>query len=122
MHPSYHVIIADDDDTVRSLVARLIVRLYANISITAVSDGVDALMIYGQRGSDMLITNFDMPMMNGIVLTQVLRSRQATMPIVMLSADDSIEQQALMAGVTHFLLKPFGIQQFDQIVSSVLTR
>lgn len=120
MQSSYHIIIADDEDDMRSLMARVVVRTYPSVTISAVQDGVDALMVYGQRGADMLITNYDMPLMDGLALVRALRARQVTIPIVMVSGDAGIAQQALAAGITQFVVKPFTIVQFAQILTNLL--
>lgn len=120
MRPPYHIIIADDDDGIRAVVARVVVRLYANVYVSAVRDGADALMVYGQRGADLVITNNDMPHLNGLDLVHILRSRQVTIPIVMISGDVGIEQQALATGVTEFLAKPFSVTQLAQVLTRLL--
>lgn len=120
MRSSRHIIIADDDDGIRALLARIIVRLYPVIAISAVNDGVDALAAYARHPADLLITNLDMPRMNGLDLVSTLRTGQAPLPIVMVSADISIEQQALAAGVNRFVAKPFRINQISKAVTELL--
>ena len=61
MLPAYHILIADDDASVRALIARIVARAYPSVTISSVPDGLDALQIYDQRGADMLITNNAMP-------------------------------------------------------------
>src|SRR3712207_3950138 len=64
MSPPYHVIVADDDDGVRAFIARVVVRTYPAVTLSAVRDGLDALLLFDQRGADLLITNNDMPRLN----------------------------------------------------------
>jgi CheY-like chemotaxis protein len=116
-----HVIIADDDDGVRGLIARVVARTYAAVTISAVTNGLDALRIYDQRSADLLITNHDMPGMGGLGLVEALRVvRQATLPIVMVSADLRIQSRALALGVTRFVAKPFTLTQLAQVLTSLL--
>jgi DNA-binding NtrC family response regulator len=120
MSAAWHVIIADDDAAIRSLVARIVARTYALVTISVVPDGLDALLAYQQRGADLVITNYDMPVLSGLSLIEHLRAISATLPIIMISAHPTIEPQARALGVTHFLTKPFTITQLVYLLTSVL--
>src|SRR4029078_7304883 len=98
-------IIADDDAAIRSLIARVVARTYDRAMISAVSDGLDALLIYQHRAADLVITNQEMPILSGLSLIERLRVLSVTLPIIMVSAHPSVEPQARAVGVTHFLLK-----------------
>ena len=120
MPAGYHVIIADDDAAIRSLIARVVARTYDPVTTSAVPDGLDALLIYQQRGADLVITNQEMPILSGLSLIERLRVLSATLPIIMVSAHPSVEPRARAVGVTHFLLKPFLITQLSQLLTSIL--
>src|SRR5215211_5239373 len=120
MLAAYHVIIADDDAAIRALIARVVARTYDPVAISAVPDGLDALAIYHQHGADLVITNQEMPVLSGLSLIERLRVLSATLPIIMVSAHQSVEPQARAVGVTHFLLKPFHIALLVQILTRVL--
>jgi CheY-like chemotaxis protein len=120
MTPAYHVIIADDDDDIRAVIARVVVRAYSSVTISAVSDGLDALLVYDQRSADLVITNNGMPVLSGLSLIEQLRVRSATLPIVMVSADATIEQRALALGASRFLAKPFALAQLAQTLINLL--
>ena len=120
MPAAYHVIIADDDASIRSLIARVVARTYATVTISSVSDGLDALAIYHQHGADLVITNHEMPVLSGLSLIERLRVLSATLPIIMVSAHQSVEPRARAVGVTHFLLKPFHIALLVQILTGIL--
>ena len=120
MSAAYHIVIADDDAAIRSLIARVVARTYDRVTISAVPDGLDALLIYQQGGADLVITNHQMPVLSGLSLIERLRVLSATLPIIMVSAHPSVEPRARAVGVTHFLLKPFPITQLVQLLISVL--
>ncbi|MEO7908879.1 MAG: response regulator [Roseiflexaceae bacterium] len=120
MPADYHVIIADDDAAIRSLIVRVIARTYDHVTTSAVPDGLDALLIYQQQGADLVITNQEMPILSGLSLIERLRVLSATLPIIMISAHPSVESRARAVGVTHFLLKPFPITQLVQLLTSIL--
>ncbi|GAB4450347.1 MAG: hypothetical protein OHK0015_55590 [Chloroflexi bacterium OHK40] len=120
LSPFPHVIIADDDDSVRSLVARVVGRTYRSVQLSLVNDGADALQVFDQRGADLVITNNQMLTMHGMDLIHALRTRSATVPILMLSADRTIAGPALAAGATQFLLKPFRVPELRQTLLGLL--
>ena len=120
MPAAYHVIIADDDAAIRSLVARVVARTYDRVTISSVPDGLDALGVYQQHGADLVITNQEMPVLSGLSLIERLRVLNATLPIIMISAHQSVEPRARAVGVTHFLLKPFHIALLVQILTRIL--
>jgi len=117
----YHVLIADDDAAVRAIVARVVARTYAAVTISAVSDGLEAFNIYTQRGADLVITNYDMPVLGGLALIEQLRILSATLPIIMFSANPAIESPARARGVTDFLAKPFTIPELVALMTRVLS-
>jgi CheY-like chemotaxis protein len=117
---SYHVIIADDDSAIRSLIARVVARMYDPVATSTVSDGLDALLLYQRNGADLVITNHEMPILSGLSLIERLRLLSATLPIIMVSANPAIEQKARAVGVTRFLLKPFRVEELAQVLTSVL--
>jgi len=120
MSAAYHVIIADDEVSIRALIVRVVAHTYDGVIISAVSDGLDALAIYQQRGADLVITNQEMLVLSGLSLIERLRVLSTTLPIIMVSAHQSIEPRARAVGVTDFLLKPFHITQLVDVLIGVL--
>ena len=120
MSAAYHVIIADDEVSIRALIVRVVAHTYDGVIISAVSDGLDALAIYQQRGADLVITNQEMLVLSGLSLIERLRVLSTTLPIIMVSAHQSVEPRARAVGVTNFLLKPFHIAQLVEVLIGVL--
>jgi len=118
--PFYHVIIADDDIGVRAVLVHIVQQTYPGATVSAVADGLAALHLYDQQGADLVLTNHTMPRMSGISLITALRTRNPTVPIIMVSGDISQAQAARAAGATHFLAKPFTRAQIVQVLISVL--
>jgi two-component system, chemotaxis family, chemotaxis protein CheY len=121
MASTLYVIIADDDDSIRGLIARVVARTYPAVTMSVVTNGLDALLIYDQQGADLLITNNDMPGLRGLSLVEALRVlRSASLPILMISADRTIEERALALGVNLFLVKPFTLAQLAGALTKLL--
>jgi two-component system, NarL family, capsular synthesis sensor histidine kinase RcsC len=120
MPPPLHIIVADDHDTIRAMIARVLIRTYPAVAISAVSDGAQALLVYGQRGADLLITDHHMPILSGLDLVRTLRAQQVAIPIVLISSDHTVEPSALAVGANRFLLKPFSVSALQQVVLALL--
>src|SRR5436190_10923431 len=116
-----HVIIAEDDESIRVLIARVVRHTYPLVTITAVTNGIEALLVYDQQGADLLITNQDMPGLSGLSLIEALRVlRQATLPILMVSAYAALEARAVALGANEFLVKPFMLLQLTEALTKLL--
>lgn len=112
MRPFPHVLIVDDEDTIRSLLARIVARTYSTVHLSLTNDGVDALLAFDHDPADLVLTNFDMPRMNGLDLVQAIRARSATVPIIMISADPGVAARA--RGLSAFIAKPFRARDLQQ--------
>lgn len=120
MRPFPHVLVVDDDDAIRSLVARIVARTYPAVHVTLATDGIDALRAFDYDPADLVITNYDMPRMNGLDLIQALRMRSGAVPIVLISADATLAPLAAARGSTAFVAKPFRAGALRQVLVALL--
>jgi two-component system, sensor histidine kinase len=115
-----HILIAEDHAAVRDLISTIAARTYPTGTITTVDNGAEALAVFQARGADIVITDYAMPIMTGLTLTQTLRAQQATVPILVISMNTSIAEEVLRAGANRFLPKPFGVREFQQALIDLL--
>ena len=117
------VMIADDSKVVRIKTSRLLSKhLYR---VTLAEDGLDAARQIELDLPDVLITDVEMPGMDGFELTRQVRGnpRTAHIPIVMITADDVKHRaDAFEAGVSVLLSKPYPEDQLLSYLQSTLTR
>lgn len=102
------VMVADDSKVVRVKTSRLLAKHAYQVALA--EDGLDALRQIADAPPDVLITDVEMPHMDGFALTRQLRNdpRTAHIPIVMITADDQKHRaEALDAGVSVLLSKPY---------------
>jgi CheY-like chemotaxis protein len=115
-----HVLIADDDNLVCGLLHRLIGHYYPNAIVTVVHDGQTAVATYEAVGADVIITDGYLPILDGVALTQMIRRRDATIPIIVVSGAEDLERAARQAGVTHYLTKGAVISRLTSMLTEVL--
>jgi class 3 adenylate cyclase/CheY-like chemotaxis protein len=117
-----HILIVDDSAAIRHLVADCLRR--QGFFIETAVDGQDGYEKAATKAPDLVLTDYDMPRMTGFELVMALRKNTKTrdVPLVMLTARDSSRDQAQMraAGITSYLVKPFGNDKCIAIVERVL--
>jgi len=116
------VLVVDDSAAIRHLVSDCLRR--QGFVVTTAVDGQDGLEKAKAERPELVLTDYDMPRMTGFELVLGLRRDPTTrdIPLVMLTARESKRDQAQMraAGLTSYLVKPFGPDKCVAIVERVL--
>lgn len=112
------VVVADDSISVRKFVGRMLEK--AGYRVKLASDGLEATEIVAQVGCHLVITDLEMPRMNGYELMAHLRQDPVTrrIPVLVVTsrAGAKHRERALKEGASGFLTKPV---QEDQLISTV---
>lgn len=115
------VLAVDDSRTMREMVSFTLKN--AGYDVTEAEDGKIALGKVGDTKFDAIITDLNMPNMNGFELIRALRSNPTYKftPILMLTTegDDSKKEEGKAAGVTGWIVKPFNPQKLVDVVKKV---
>ena len=110
---SIHVLIVDDQMSIRSLVRAGLNQLGV-IHIAEAADGVDAMKSLLLNPVHLIISDFNMPNMDGLDLLKAVRANPPTSKtaFIMLTgrADRELVQKAVQFGVNNYLVKPFNVQ------------
>ncbi len=116
------IMTVDDAATMRKLVVMTLQS--AGHQIMEASDGAEALGILQRQPFDLVITDINMPQMDGIELTRRLRALPAYQktPIILLTTESDPQKKDLgrSAGATGWIKKPFERNQLLSIVSKIL--
>jgi two-component system chemotaxis response regulator CheY len=116
------ILTADDSASVRQMVGFTLKG--AGYQVVEASDGQDALAKAKANGVHMVVTDLNMPNMNGIELIKALRAepKYKFIPIVMLTTEsqDTKKQEGKSAGATGWIVKPFKPDQLLAVVKKVL--
>jgi two-component system chemotaxis response regulator CheY len=115
------ILTVDDSASVRQMVKFTLVD--AGYTVIEAVDGQDALTKL-TRPVNLVITDLNMPNLDGIGLIRRLRANPACkgIPIIMLTTEsqDSRKQEGKAAGATGWIVKPFATQQLLAVVKRVL--
>lgn len=111
------VLIADDHPSSRLLLKRQLAML--GIAADEVDNGAAALRYIQQGHYDLLITDFNMPVMNGIELTRQIRRFDPELTIwgLTATAQEHERDRSLAAGMNACLFKPITLSQISQLLS-----
>ncbi|MSP59594.1 MAG: response regulator [Myxococcales bacterium] len=116
---AWTALVVEDSPTMRQLIVFALARI-KGLSVIEADDGVDALKKLAGTKVDILITDINMPIMDGLKLTKRVRSDEALkrIPIVIITTEgaDEDRQRALALGANAYITKPI---QAPQVLSKV---
>ncbi len=112
----------DDSASFREMVVLTLTD--AGYSVLQGANGKEALDRLGEKRVDVIITDLNMPVMDGVTLVQNLRAKpqcKAT-PILILTTESQVEkrQQGKAAGATGWIVKPFKPEQLLQVLDEIV--
>jgi chemosensory pili system protein ChpA (sensor histidine kinase/response regulator) len=116
------VLLVDDSVSVRRFVGQMLQK--AGFDVTTAGDGADALARLGEARVDIIVTDLEMPRVNGYELIEDLRRRPSTrdLPVVILTtrAGDKHVALAKTLGVEHYVTKPVEEHAFVTLLTSLV--
>jgi chemosensory pili system protein ChpA (sensor histidine kinase/response regulator) len=116
------VLLVDDSISVRRFVGQMLEK--AGFDVITAADGADAISRLGESSFDALVTDLEMPRVNGYELIDDVRRRTSTrtLPVIVLTtrAGDKHVALARQLGVEHYVTKPVEEQTFVALVGSVV--
>jgi len=119
------ILIVDDFSTMRRIIKNLL-RDLGFTNTAEADDGTTALPMLHSGSFDLLITDWNMPGMQGIDLLRAVRAdpKLQTMPVLMVTAEQKKEQiiEAAKAGVNGYIVKPFTAATLEEKLGKIFER
>jgi len=116
------VLVVDDQLTMRQLVRTSLNQLSIN-EVFEAHDGEDGLRKLLNASANLVITDFNMPNLDGLGLLRAIRSHPPlrSTAVIMLTgrADKDLVQRAVQFGVNNYLVKPFTVATLKQKIEAV---
>ena len=116
------ILAVDDSSSLRQMVAFTLKN--SGFEVIEAIDGQDAIEKLGDRTVDLVLTDQNMPRMDGLSLVRHLRSlpQYQKIPILILTTESSDErkQAGRAAGATGWLVKPFDPRRLVEVIHKVL--
>jgi two-component system, chemotaxis family, chemotaxis protein CheY len=118
------ILTVDDSSSIR--VAIKIALTGAGYSVVEAENGADGIAKANAGNFDLIVTDLNMPVMDGLTMIEELRKMPAHMgvPILFLTteSDEGMKARAKAAGATGWLTKPFDADQLVKVAKKVLGR
>jgi len=117
------VLVVDDSATVRKFVS--VSLEMQGFSVTSACDGMDALEKLPTREFDLVITDLNMPNMDGFELIKALRENELyrELPVIILTSlsDYASKEQGATLGIAAYVVKPFSLEKIQYEVSKFVS-
>jgi two-component system chemotaxis response regulator CheY len=118
------ILIAEDSPTMRALIVSTIAAMGEFETVEA-ANGFDALRILPREKVDLIITDINMPDINGLELISFIRNNEnyRSTPLFIISTEGSERDRAkgLALGANAYLVKPFAPSQLQELVRKYLS-
>ncbi|GAB3590561.1 MULTISPECIES: response regulator [Acetobacter] len=115
-------LIVDDQSSIRQVLANSLAQLgFTNIAQR--KDGKEAVEYLDQNPAHLVISDFNMPVMDGLALLKAVRANPKTQKVAFIiltsEASKDLVQEAVKAGVNNFLAKPYTVAKLREVLEKV---
>ncbi len=118
------IITVDDSSTMRRIIKNTLKRIGYGDEVLEAADGKEALEILANTDVDLIITDWNMPVMDGLTFVKHIRANKKfdDVPIIMVTTEAAKEDiiTALKAGVNNYIVKPFTPEVLKDKIDTVL--
>ena len=116
---TYKILVVDDSSTMRSLLVSTLEDL-GSFQIEETASGFEALKILSRQKPDLIITDINMPDINGLELVSFVKRNPLTkaIPLIIVTTErsDRDREKGLELGAEEYLAKPFDPRVLQQLV------
>ena len=121
----YSIMIVEDEYLVRQGIASLVNYEQFGMQVIAQAEnGIEAWQKFQENPADILLTDINMPQMNGLELAKLVRDQVPTCHIVFLTGYDDFDyaRTAIKLGADDYLLKPFSKDDVEEMLAKLQTK
>ncbi len=120
------ILIVEDSPTMRALLVSALEDLEGPLKITEVESGFEALRQLPRESYDLIVTDINMPDINGLELVSFVKTNAAyrSIPLIIVSTEGSERDRdkGMRLGADAYLVKPFDPEELLQIALELLSR
>ena len=116
------VLHVDDDSEFGDLTATFLEHEDGRFAVRTVTSATEALEVVRDRPPDCLVSDYDMPGLNGVELLQRVRDERPELPFILFTGKGSegVASDAISAGVTDYVKKQSGTEQYELLTNRIL--
>ncbi len=120
------ILIVEDSATMRSLLASTLEELEQPVKVIEAANGFEALRVLPREQVDLVITDINMPEINGLELVSFVKGndqyRDTPLIIVSTEGSDKDREKGMQLGADAYVVKPFEPEALREIAGELLTR
>ena len=117
------ILVADDSSTMRALIVSTLEAM-DDFDLVEAANGFEALRVLPREKVDLVITDINMPDINGLELVNFVRNNPnyKDTPLIIVSTEGSVRdrEKGLALGANAYLVKPFQPEELQQLVARLL--
>lgn len=122
---AYNILIVDDSTPMRAVIKKVVKASGFNVGqFFEAANGIEALKILNQEWLDLVLTDYNMPDMNGLELVEEMKKDEElkSIPVVMITTEGSRErvEEFMEKGVMDYIKKPFTPEQIKQKLMQII--
>ncbi len=118
----FNILVVEDDENLRKLMTAFLRRNRYNVLQAA--NGTDAITAVENNHVDLMICDIMLPEMNGYDVTETIRSTNKEMPILIVTARETLEdkRRGFAVGIDDYMVKPINMDELLMRISALLRR
>ena len=106
IYRTLNILCIEDDESILEIYKTMFALIFQNVYFA--KNGEVGYRMFLQNDIDIILTDYNMPLMDGLQMSQKIRSKDSTIPIIMVTALESLEmlREAIDINITSFIKKP----------------
>jgi CheY-like chemotaxis protein len=113
-------LVVDDEEAIRDVLSRMLSLMGYAVSVA--KDGEEGLKVFMECPFDLVLTDLNMPGLDGWALASHIKEKSPQTPVVLITAEDKdgILRKLKESAVDHAIFKPFGLKDIQKMVGKIL--
>ena len=118
--PRRRILLVDDEQDILDVLHEHFAK---ECDVETAADGMTALAIVRARRPDVIFLDINMPGINGVDVLKSVKELDATIPVLMVTAnaDNALAAEAIKRGAFSYVPKPFDLKYLDHLVAAALS-
>jgi CheY-like chemotaxis protein len=114
------LLVVDDSEAIQKVLSRAL--SFMGYDVTLAGNGLEAATLFLTGSYDLVMTDFQMPLMNGWELSRLVKEQSASTPVIVVSglSDNKLWEKLNTNGVDAIIEKPFKLEQIEKTVKMLL--
>jgi two-component system chemotaxis response regulator CheY len=118
------VLVVDDSQTMRMLLLFYVIKMMPGVKVTEAGNGAEALEWLKKQDMDLILTDMNMPVMDGAgLITAVRQELKRDTPIIIITTrgEHGDRERGMLCGANGYITKPLDIRQFREMIRKFIS-